>query len=106
MTRSPDQLPVDIEIYEVDLDGEEVTFRGERLTEAQADAIADKILPPVSLRGALHHIELWVGDLASATSSLGWLLEELGYAVGAEWSTGKSWAAQPLLSCSRWWLPG
>ena len=30
----------------------------------------------------LHHIELWVPDLASAQRSWGWLLTALGWAVG------------------------
>lgn len=43
------------------------------------------------MRGALHHLELWVPDLARATASLGWLLEELGYARADTWATGGSW---------------
>jgi len=33
----------------------------------------------VTGRGTLHHVELWVADLAAAEASLGWLLEELGW---------------------------
>jgi hypothetical protein len=29
--------------------------------------------------GALHHVELWVPDLARAAAEWGWLLGELGY---------------------------
>jgi catechol 2,3-dioxygenase-like lactoylglutathione lyase family enzyme len=29
--------------------------------------------------GGLHHVELWVPDLAAATRSWGWLLGELGW---------------------------
>ncbi len=41
--------------------------------------------------GALHHVELWVPDLASAEASWGWLLEELGYARERVWARGRSW---------------
>ncbi|WP_030908060.1 VOC family protein [Streptomyces sp. NRRL F-5126] len=41
--------------------------------------------------GALHHVELWVPDLARACDSFGWLLGELGYAVHQDWSGGRSW---------------
>jgi catechol 2,3-dioxygenase-like lactoylglutathione lyase family enzyme len=39
----------------------------------------------------LHHVELWVPDLARAAESLGWLLEALGYTGFQEWSRGRSW---------------
>ena len=42
--------------------------------------------------GALHHVELWVGDLESAETSLGWLLGALGYAPFQRWEGGRSWA--------------
>ncbi|GGU93560.1 hypothetical protein GCM10010275_33770 [Streptomyces litmocidini] len=42
--------------------------------------------------GALHHVELWVGDLARAERSLGWLLGALGYAPFQSWEGGRSWA--------------
>jgi RimJ/RimL family protein N-acetyltransferase len=41
--------------------------------------------------GGLHHIELWVPDLARIEASLGWLLTELGWLPGARWSGGTSW---------------
>jgi catechol 2,3-dioxygenase-like lactoylglutathione lyase family enzyme len=41
--------------------------------------------------GALHHIELWVPDLARALGSFGWLLESLGYAEYQNWDAGRSW---------------
>jgi catechol 2,3-dioxygenase-like lactoylglutathione lyase family enzyme len=41
--------------------------------------------------GQLHHVELWVADLAATRSSLGWLLTELGYEVFQEFSAGVSW---------------
>ena len=41
--------------------------------------------------GALHHLELWVPDLAQAQASVGWLLGELGYRVQDTWPGGFSW---------------
>lgn len=42
-------------------------------------------------RGALHHVELWVPDLARAERSWGWLLTELGHAAFQSWEHGRSW---------------
>lgn len=42
-------------------------------------------------RGGLHHLEIWVADLASAEASWGWLLGELGYTVRDRWPDGASW---------------
>lgn len=52
MSRFPDQLPRDLEVSEVDLDNEQVAFRGDRLTEACAVAVADDVLKraPISDR--------------------------------------------------------
>jgi len=41
--------------------------------------------------GSLHHIELWVPDLARAVSEWGWLLGELGYRMDQDWAAGRSW---------------
>ncbi|MFC7402612.1 reverse transcriptase-like protein [Citricoccus sp. GCM10030269] len=41
--------------------------------------------------GRLHHVEIWVDDLARARQTLGWLFEELGYVVSGEWSEGTSY---------------
>lgn len=41
--------------------------------------------------GQLHHVELWVADLAATRGSLGWLLTELGYSVFQEFTAGVSW---------------
>jgi len=46
---------------------------------------------PSSLPGSLHHVELWVPDLARAVVSFGWLLGELGYELFQEWPAGRSW---------------
>ena len=42
-------------------------------------------------RGTLHHLELWVADLAAAEASLGWLLTQLGWAPDRTWPHGRSW---------------
>ncbi|MEU1517024.1 VOC family protein [Streptomyces sp. NPDC005811] len=39
----------------------------------------------------LHHIELWVPDLARAAHEWGWLLGRLGYEPYQEWDRGRSW---------------
>jgi RimJ/RimL family protein N-acetyltransferase/catechol 2,3-dioxygenase-like lactoylglutathione lyase family enzyme len=53
---------------------------------------ADRVLmasrPPT---GDLHHIELWVPDLARAQASLGWLFAELGWVKVNSWRDGESW---------------
>ena len=41
--------------------------------------------------GHLHHIELWVPDLARAAGEWGWLLGRLGYARFQDWPHGRSW---------------
>lgn len=42
-------------------------------------------------RGASHHLELWVPDLARVVESFGWLLETLGYHADQQWTDGRSW---------------
>ena len=41
--------------------------------------------------GLLHHIELWVPDLARAERSWGWLLTRLGAEPFQVWEHGRSW---------------
>lgn len=41
--------------------------------------------------GALHHVELWVPDLARARDEWGWLLARLGYGQYQDWPRGRSW---------------
>ena len=41
--------------------------------------------------GRLHHVEIWVDDLAQARRTLGWLFEELGYVLSGEWTEGASY---------------
>lgn len=45
-------------------------------------------LPPP---GGVHHVELWVADLAGTEKSLGWLLGELGWREYQRWPRGVSW---------------
>ncbi len=42
-------------------------------------------------RGLLHHVELWVPDLARAERSWGWLLTRLGAQPYQSWEHGRSW---------------
>jgi catechol 2,3-dioxygenase-like lactoylglutathione lyase family enzyme len=39
----------------------------------------------------LHHVELWVPDLAGAAGPWGWLLGELGWSEFQDWPGGRSW---------------
>nr|WP_096440543.1 VOC family protein [Alteribacter populi] len=39
----------------------------------------------------LHHVEIYVSDLASSQPFWGWLLGELGYKKYQEWEKGVSW---------------
>ncbi|MFD5786404.1 trifunctional class I SAM-dependent methyltransferase/NUDIX hydrolase/VOC family protein [Streptomyces sp. NPDC087866] len=41
--------------------------------------------------GRVHHIELWVPDLAAAVPGWDWLLGELGHVPYQEWAHGRSW---------------
>jgi len=40
------------------------------------------------MRGALHHVEIYVHDLRSAREFWGWLLPKLGYELYSEWERG------------------
>ncbi len=40
---------------------------------------------------SIHHLQLWVPDLARAEGSWGWLLEELGYELARRWDHGCVW---------------
>ncbi|MGY1739814.1 MULTISPECIES: VOC family protein [unclassified Blastococcus] len=42
-------------------------------------------------RGLVHHVELWVPDLARAERSWGWLLTRLGARPHQSWEHGRSW---------------
>lgn len=43
------------------------------------------------MKGALHHVEIYVKDLAVSKEFWGWLLEKLGYEVFQEWDAGISY---------------
>lgn len=45
--------------------------------------------------GLLHHVELWVPDLAVARPRWAWLLGALGYEPFQEWDAGVSWRLGP-----------
>jgi catechol 2,3-dioxygenase-like lactoylglutathione lyase family enzyme len=44
--------------------------------------------PDAHARGLLHHVEVWVTDLAASEASLGRLLVRLGCTESARWATG------------------
>ncbi|MFI8825521.1 VOC family protein [Streptomyces sp. NPDC053431] len=44
-----------------------------------------------AVTGTLHHVEIWVPDIARATASFGPLLEALGHVPFQEWERGRSW---------------
>lgn len=43
------------------------------------------------ITGGLHHVEVWVPDLAATRESWGWLLGELGWEPFQSWPAGQSW---------------
>ncbi|GGN54560.1 hypothetical protein GCM10010112_04420 [Actinoplanes lobatus] len=43
------------------------------------------------MTGGLHHVEIWVPDLAGALRPWSWLLGELGWTPFQEWPAGRSW---------------
>lgn len=45
---------------------------------------------PNFLKG-LHHVEIYVSNLARSTEFWGWFLTELGYVPFQEWDAGRSW---------------
>lgn len=45
----------------------------------------------VGPRGGLHHVEIWVDDIAAAGREWGWLLGRLGYHLGDDWGHGQAW---------------
>jgi len=51
----------------------------------------DASVRAVGASGFLHHVELWVPDLARAERSWGWLLTRLGAEPFQAWEHGRSW---------------
>jgi catechol 2,3-dioxygenase-like lactoylglutathione lyase family enzyme len=41
--------------------------------------------------GSLHHLELWVPDIARGIAEWGWLLGAIGYQPFQDWPGGRSW---------------
>lgn len=65
-----------------------------RAVEAEApDAVGQDAAAPQAPTptGRLHHVEVWVADLAAAEAGLGWLLGELGYVLGEGWAEGRTY---------------
>lgn len=57
-------------------------------------AVDDASLAPSTTPSTgLHHVEIWVRDLDSATRSFGWLFERLGWTLFQAWENGRSWQA-------------
>ena len=53
---------------------------------------ASAALPDVlTARAGLHHVELWVPDLAGSLPAWRWLLESMGWAPFQKWDAGRSW---------------
>lgn len=44
-----------------------------------------------SSAGQLHHVEVYVSNLARSLEFWGWLLDSLGYELYQEWEQGQSW---------------
>lgn len=55
------------------------------------DVTADSGVSGERRAARLHHVEIWVRDLADARATLGWLFEELGYVAGEPWACGVSY---------------
>ncbi|MFE5537663.1 VOC family protein [Streptomyces sp. NPDC056492] len=51
--------------------------------------------PSTPAPGTLHHIEIWVPDLARAIAEWAWLFEDLGYVLHQSWDHGRSWKLGP-----------
>lgn len=64
--------------------------RTEHTAVAREEAVVDEA--PRMPTGSLHHVEIWVRDLESARSSLGWLFERVGFVLKDSWVSGASWA--------------
>ncbi|MDX3326370.1 MULTISPECIES: methyltransferase domain-containing protein [Streptomyces] len=96
-----DALPDDMVAYcRAGLDGYRAGQRFLIHWHQDTDAIAHdpggvpRAVPlPVSATstGRLHHIELWVPDLAEAEAEWGWLLGRLGHVPYQRWAHGRSW---------------
>lgn len=43
------------------------------------------------MQQGIHHLELWLADVADVERSWSWLLGQLGYTLADSWPTGQSW---------------
>ena len=66
--------------------GERAAHR--RVRQTMMPDVTDELRPEP---GLLHHVELWVPDLARAERSWGWLLTRLGAEPFQSWEHGRSW---------------
>lgn len=41
--------------------------------------------------GGIHHVEIWVEDLATDGAAWDWLFGRLGYRLGDDWGRGRAW---------------
>ena len=46
------------------------------------------------MRAAVHHLEIWVPDLAASRPRWAWLLNSLGWRDFQDWPVGHSWRAE------------
>ena len=60
---------------------------GDVAVDGTVDGAVDGAVP----RGRLHHVEIWVEDIATAGREWGWLLGRLGYRLGDDWGNGQAW---------------
>lgn len=79
-------------------EGEDAAGRSGTVPVGGRDAVTGlpALLPdtpdrPVGTRGSLHHVEVWVHDLAVSGPEWGWLLARLGYRLGDDWGHGQGW---------------
>ncbi|MEO3778753.1 VOC family protein [Micromonospora sp. B11E3] len=68
---------------------------GRSTLSGDASLAADASGPTDTPVGGLHHVEVWVPDLARAIHSWGWLLGELGWSPYQDWPDGRSWRLGP-----------
>lgn len=71
--------------------GDTASLAGSAVPAQREDVPAAPAPAAPAPTGRLHHVEVWVRDLAAAEKSLGWLLERLGFTPGDTWATGRRW---------------
>ncbi len=73
------------------LTGSRADMASARWPEAVAEDASATAVGGVGARGAVHHVEIWVGEVEAAKHEWGWLLERLGYRLGDDWGHGRAW---------------